>query len=369
MNMLTVKQLFMQFSFIIAILVLAACQPRMVDTTVPPVTSVADPPVTSDLLPTIIATSEATRTPLPTSTAIPTNTSFPSPTATIPPSPTATSVPLPTPRPTLTSNEALVVIDDWFREPPCLLPCWWNLIPGQSNWVEVNQQLDYLGLEGSSRRSRNQEGELRNVREARFDYPEDIHSSHAFTFYFDPDDTLLDITQEIRGIGTEYFPLSLFLKQYGQPDEIMMSVVFNTPTGAIPFRFVLGYWQKGIAVVYEDIVPGRIASQWTSQAAGCFRQMETESLTPYMEMLLWDPETTPYSWQDMGRLLFVGSDFPYLSLEEATGISTEQFYVDNVNHVDTACVHTPIELWAYENFYWCEARQQVIPITEECSSE
>jgi hypothetical protein len=149
----------------------------------------------------------------------------------------------------------------------------------------------------------------------------------------------------------------------------MMSVVFNTPTGAIPFRFVLGYWQKGIAVVYEDIVPGRIASQWTSQAAGCFRQMDLEDSTPDMELLLWDPEKTPYRWQDMGRLLFVGSDFPYLPLEEATGISTEQFYVENVNQVDTACVHTPIELWAYENFYWCEVRQQVIPITDPCSSE
>jgi hypothetical protein len=366
MSRLTITRQFIWFSFIIVGLVLAACQPGVVDTPVSVTTAVADLQVTGEPV-TATATNETTETPPPTATAATTITLPASPTATITPSPTATNAPLPTPRPTLTREESRAIIDDWFREPPCPLPCWWDFIPGQSNWIEVNQQLDYLGLEGSSRRSRNQEGELRNVREASFDYPEDIHSSHAFTFYFDTDDILLDITQEIRGIGTEYFPLSLFLKQYGQPEEIMMSAIFGTQTGAAAFWFILGYWEKGFAILYQDIVPGEIAVHWTTVGRGCFQQTSWEDITPYNELLLWDAEKTPYRWDDMHRLMFtVVRGDPYLPLEAVTGISVAQFYETYVNTDEVACVETSIALWDPENFQWCESREQSIPVTDEC---
>jgi hypothetical protein len=190
MNMLTVKQQFIWFSLVIVGLALAACQASMVAVTVSPTPSVASLQVTGEPLLATTTTSEATRTPLPTSTEVPTITPSLSPTATISPSPTATSVPLPTPRPTLTSNEARLIIDDWFREPPCLLPCWWNLIPGQSNWVEVNQQLDYLGWRGPPEESKSRMGHYDNTRYTWIDYPDRHTLNSFFSFYFDPDDSV-----------------------------------------------------------------------------------------------------------------------------------------------------------------------------------
>jgi hypothetical protein len=231
----------------------------------------------------------------------------------------------------------------------------------------VNQQLDYLGMEGSVQRSRGQNGHLHNTRNIRIDYSEDIHSSNSFAFYFDPDDILLDITQQVRGIGTQYFPLSLFLKQYGQPEEIMMSATFGTQTGAAAFRFVLGYWEQGIAVLYRDFVPGEIAVHWTTVGRGCFQQTSWENITPYNELLLWDADKTPYRWDDMHRLMFdVQRGVPYLTLETATGMSVAQFYEAYVNSNEVACVETAITLWEPENFQWCESREQSIPITDEC---
>jgi hypothetical protein len=354
------------FSFVIVGLVLAACQPDMVNSPVSVTTAVAGLQVTGEAVPAT-ATDEPIGTPPPTSAVTPTNTPSASPTATIPPLPTATNVPTPTPKPTLTSGESRAIIDDWFREPPCLLPCWWNFIPGQSNWIEVNQQLDYLALGGGTQRYRNRDGTFEQVRYTRIDYPEHIHSGHSLGFYFDPDDVLHIITQQIRGIGTEYFPLSLFLKQYGQPEEIVMSATFGTQTGAAVFRFVLGYWEQGFAVLYEDIVPGETAVHWTTVGRGCFQQTPWENITPYNELLLWDAEKTPYRWNDMHRLMFsVQRGVPYLPLETVTGISAAQFYETYVNTDEAACVETAITLWDPGNFQWCESREQSIPVTEEC---
>jgi hypothetical protein len=349
---------------VVIMLFVAACQPRA-NTDITPLVTMTKLQIVDEVVTAATFNSEATKTPI--TSSVPTSINTPSPSATILLLPTPNLTPAQTPKPTLTSDESARIIHGWFEYPPCLLPCWWNLYPGVTDWVDVNQLLDFLALEGATRRNRNQEGELRNIREVWFSYPEDSHSTYSYIFYATPDGVLSTISQRIQGIGVDHFSLSFFLTQYGQPDEIMMSAIWGTSSGDVPFRFVLGYWQKGFAVVFREFVPGEIAIHWTGVGKGCFQQTPRENITPHIELLLWNAEKNLYQWDDMYDLMFgIEPGHPYLPLEIGTGITVEHFYETYREGVEQVCLDTPISLWDRENFYWCDAQEKLIPVTDTC---
>ena len=273
------------------------------------------------------------------------------PEATFTPYLTETQIPtIPSLMPTMLPEESKSLIQDWMENPLCALPCWWGTLPGETTWKEVEGLLNYLGLE-------NFVDKQYKVQSTRLYSPDNIHATSLIYFYFTHDDILEFTSLEIA--EANYYPVELVLIQYGQPDEIMMSAIFNTPTGESVFRFVLGYWQLGFVIVYEEIVPYDTTIGWIDNGVGCLR-----SPAP-INMMLWNSQETHYGWEDMYDLQVVEGGHPYLPLADATGVSVKDFYDMFVNTSEPLCLETPLALWEPENFQWCVNRK--IPIEIECS--
>lgn len=279
-----------------------------------------------------------------TATILPTAPPKPSPTATVllfpvtatPPAvlPTTieTRIPIPTPLGSLPKEKTLWLIE---TNNGCLLPCWWGIIPGQTEWVVAKEFL---------------RGFAQNI------YSSSPTSERAFyeVFLFLPvksfsrDHTQLDIVVQNKIVermtinlpftdsstySLTQYSLAGFLTTYGIPSEIWVST-YPAPFehNELPFDTVLFYPNLGVAALYYD---------------NGIKQNDTIQGCPQQELVLvlklWSTNLNI----TFGQLIMNSSIFGdyYLSLEESTGIGVSSFYETFREPDNTICLETPAELW------------------------
>ncbi|MCP4536205.1 MAG: hypothetical protein GY832_03580 [Chloroflexi bacterium] len=229
----------------------------------------------------------------------------------------------------------------------CRLPCWWGFTPGKTSPQVVKI---FFASQGKKIWGHDDFQDYLII----FDIP--AHYSHGQNY------VVREGVIEMIGIGASppvgedgYFAygdskfiedwkpymLSQILEVYGRPQQVFLET-YNHMLW-IPFRLLLFYPDQGFLVKYE----GDIGEE--GRHHGPIESGEVIRICPWRSeifLLLWPPEHE-MTFDDLGpdiRNPVEGQD-KWRSLEEATGMSIEQFYQTFVQPDNQTCLETPANIW------------------------
>jgi len=248
-----------------------------------------------------------------------------------------TRPPRPTPAPTMTADEEYTFVSEMLQNNGgCQLPCWWGFIPGETSWQTAQTFFTSRGKK------------IWHYRQTSytviFDIPQrDIGCVQS---YFVDDETIdiisVHATLPIRDNEFVYgdaqfaedwkrYMLPDILMAYGQPSQVFLGV-YKAPW--MPFDLLLFYPEKGFLVRYM---------------APAEREGRTFRMCPHktdITLWLWSPERDMALEYIANVGGFPTGDMSYFrSLEEATGMSIEQFYQTFSQPDNQTCLETPADLW------------------------
>jgi hypothetical protein len=263
---------------------------------------------------TVTATGTATRT------AIPTRTPTVSPTW--------------TPLPTLPKEEAQVVLQELYtNNAGCRLPCWWGIVPGETRWVDAKVKLEPLAVDFYSVAPMASHTSFQVAVQSDSNH---WHPDPREQIYHVKDGLIYAIDLDVFNLRP-YGELRPMVQLYGSPDEIWVHAsAFEAPAPPkIFFELFLFYREQGMLERYEDALESIIEGEITS----CPQTIYGSSL------FLWEPsEDLPFLERlDQFTSGFVGRK--YLPLEEATGVSVQEYVRELVQDEEPPCLRTRVDLW------------------------
>lgn len=263
---------------------------------------------------------------LPTGVALPTMTPLPewgqptyTPTGAIP---TATSIA--TEELAATPNGSSFVRTVRKSNGDCRLPCWWGIVPGETDWDAATAFLAPYSLDIAP-----------FERDGYTYYTAYIEqgAERPLTNDFAVWDSKVQLISALGETGSSFTPAAV-LKKYGLPDQIWIQTG-NSPFGSVGFVTVLVYKQQGFLVHY-----GSLGTQDGEEVVSCISN-EGNSL----RLLAWDPDLN-LSYEDAMAIGMSTSPTTYdIPLEEATGKTLEEFYEEYSVEGAEVCLRTPQNLW------------------------
>ncbi len=282
-------------------------------------------PITQTSLPPTLTPSTT-----PTLTLAPNSSPIATPTMT----PTATETPYTIPTPLGTQVTEQVV---WLLETNngCQLPCWWGIVPGETEW-DVAENLLVLF-----------DPHIYTASALGFDYynpsiplPVEIFSvDHVNPIYTVRNGIVEKIETQVTIGDTPadhfmQFALPSFLTTYGQPEEIWLSTYGAAfEEGDLPFFVVLFYPNQGILAVYDDN-----GERHGDLVEGCPQE------DPVSYLVLLAPSLVG-TFEEIISETSGLREWDYLPLEEATEIDVASFYEMFRQPENTTCLETPANLW------------------------
>lgn len=283
-------------------------------------------------------------TPPPSPSATTTSVTFaPSPNATLPlatytplPSPVPpTTTPLPTqaspsptftPYPTLTAEERYAFVREMLKtNAGCELPCWWGVVPGETDWHTVLNRFRAVGFAFDIPHPTRPYDYLLDLS---FDHQNSVVQSIQVTSYISPGDKSERFAQDWHR-----YSLDQVLTRYGEPSQVMLELWPNPPEPYYPYRLFVFYEERGILIAYEGpAIPGE-----TLQVCPKFEQVT------HLRLWLQSPgqERSLLELADLDPL----EQAQMLPLEEATGMDVQTFYETFRQAGTTTCLESPAEVW------------------------
>lgn len=275
--------------------------------------------------------------------------------ATPTPSPTPiTSEPAPsqTPLPTLNATQRV----ETFRElletnVGCRLPCWWGIIPGQSTWDEIQDQLSHLGWQDVARPLDSGATMHDTHVSGGFDIKvEDFYHTGQSGEIFNTI-SFIERTSMIERIHIEslgylnppvfnalwrgYMPREI-LRTYGEPDRVWLytsPILIGDRHG---YDLWLIYDQLGFILKYVGLL------QISGESFRICISNSGEQITT-LKLHLQSPEdATPLEL--MGNLTGF-EDRGILSIEAATKLTKKEFYEMLTQSDESVCFDTPMSVW------------------------
>ena len=282
------------------------------ETPSPPPTSLPS----STSAPTLMRTQTATATAV-AHTPGPTTTVTHSPTKTPPPTTTATWTP--TPLPTIPPEQREAFIRQLIESNAnCEFMCWWGVVPGKTKWSEHVRFLETFADDIDIDRNHAAMFQVHPTPENTINAPlfYDIFTTHGVS-----DDVITWIHTGDK--YTTHYTIPQVLTRHGPPDEI--GVVFAAAELRLELEFI---YNEGIEVFYRS----KEVIRENDQAVGCFDE-------EFPQIGLYEPDH-PYIGMSKG-------DLP---IEEALGITPDQFHARYHDATEPICLSAPIERWPMD--FW-----------------
>jgi hypothetical protein len=275
------------------------------------------------------------------------------PTSTQSQTPTMTLSPIPTNAPTLTNDDAKILLTDLLaNNGNCLLPCLWGITPDHSLIQEAEMSLFRLG--SISKFANINPG----LSAFKADYIEsDLTFVYSIGFVFSKRDNIVNRisfganAQRNSDSGIEsvydsesfteqisYYTLPNILSVYGKPDSVYIQAAARVSILGYPYPFdvVVLYPNQGILIQYialmevsGDYVLGCMRNSFINLElipSGVVSTGDTDSLL----QLVGQP------WNDLKNY--------HKSIEDATSMTLEEFY-EAFRRPTDQCIQTPSNIW------------------------
>ena len=244
-----------------------------------------------------------------------------SPTATA--SPTVVALPTLTPAPTFTPNERQALVQEMLKtNGGCDLPCWWGIVPGQTDWQTAKGRFIAYG------------GSVFDV--TRSTLPFEYRISHSFVQRDGVVESIQVMVEVHGGITPDQFAtdwkrysLDRVLTRYGVPAQVWLFLEPSTEPGSSSnYGLTVAYGDLGVLIYYEGAAT---ISETRTQA--CPRMQNVV----LMLFQLQQPNTTASNNQPA-----FPSGKPFVhTLEEATGMSLDTFYKTFKSDNNQTCLDLP----------------------------
>ncbi len=280
------------------------------------------------------ATTDQVRLPTMTVTTLP-ESSLP-----LPVDPTSTPFILPTEEPVALSTISPDAVKPFVLEltndnQNCLLPCFWNITPGDTEWQNAEAFLSTFAYRISYGAT---DGTFSDVPLGdsfiawMYLFLPEI-SNAPFSYAFEIQDGIVSMIDAYI-LSVPNYTLPVILNDYGQPTEIWLLTANAPMDDVLGFNLTLFYEQHNFMLVYSgdgEIIDGKVR--------GCFSGGED------LHLVVWSPEKNLTFVEAVDGLHNPRPIIYDLPLEEATEVSVETFYDTFRNANEPACIETPIDLW------------------------
>jgi len=227
----------------------------------------------------------------------------------------------------------------------CELPCWWGITPGETIWQAVKDQFGLYYGRGDTQ----PDGTVYH-----YGPTYGLSPGRIFDYYIEHTFVERDgIVQSIEVIGSvvkgdpdlgggsshfaqdwRCYSLDQVLTRYGEPSQVRISFVPPIALGAFPYyNLALVYDHLGFFVSYEGL-----AVYEPSVMRVCPRLEEVTLV--FLQLQVPRPNESVLGPQE---------EYPFPTLEEATGMNVETFYgtfYETFRNVDSnVCLESPAEMW------------------------
>ena len=252
------------------------------------------------------------------------------PTIAPPPFPTP-ALPTVTPPPTLTAEEQRALVRELMQtNGGCELPCWWGIVPGQSDWQGVRERFRGYGLRGNDyfvfmfmRPGQVYDSKIKIKFTVRDEVVESIEVSGQW----------LSSTSEYFAQDWQRYSLDNVLNRYGQPSQVLIALLVGAESSG--YDLFLLYDHLGIAINYGG--SATIIQVEPLLIRACPQHDEVSGITLWLQS---PQQGTPL----LQRTLTPDEMSYFRSLEEVTGMSVETFYETFKNPESEVCLEGP-ETW------------------------
>jgi len=242
----------------------------------------------------------------------------------------------PTAYPTLSPQMAEAFLEDFLQNgSECPLPCWWGATPGQTAWVSIQPFLQSLDADITRLGTAYLPPPLVGY-EVSIPVSEDVNPLGRILIVYLTNNGIIETISPTLGKVPGY-SLDKILSRYGVPSEVWLDTMDAPREGSLPFRLHLYYAQQGFFVKYA--VEAELLGE---KVVGCF-ELARPSGRPYL--FLWDPSRLLSYRQVLEEGRSLEPERFRLPLEEATGISIEEFAEIYSNAESGLCIETPAEEW------------------------
>lgn len=253
----------------------------------------------------------------------------------------------PSPKPTLTNKARESYILDLIQNNNgCQLPCWWGLTPGKSTWEEAEQLAQDVAARVRSQPLDGTSGDIFHSFSVD-SKGEPLYDSLAFVESQGRIDAVL-----VRGhsrysptgfesLWMNYSPGQL-LKTYGAPSRVLLQAPGQTgvgTSGKTGYSLWLFYDQQGFMLRYDggvaDLPIYHICPDSEEPSLQIYR-MDLNMQTLH--------NSRPLEWDDSILVREMNED-TVKTIQEAAGLSVEEFYELFLQKDEPHCFDTPHNIW------------------------
>jgi hypothetical protein len=238
-------------------------------------------------------------------------------------------MPIPSLMPTLSLAEKRNVISELYEtNGNCELPCWWGIVPGETEWQTAEHFLSTIAVEIST--NAESETDPYYSTSVTVPVPEDLSEISLLKHTFIVEGGIIvEIKPEGPWGARKVDTVSEILSTYGRPPEVWLETWGYTFGSYYPFAVALSYPEQGILVIYFD--QGKLKDGYV---IGCLQERSGK-------LTLWSPKQEITFIESLGQQ----QDQYYKPLQEATEMDVEAFYQTYLDPDTETCITTPAELW------------------------
>ncbi len=225
-----------------------------------------------------------------------------------------------------------LVADLYERDRDCQLPCSWNIVLGQTQWIKVK---DFLSKYGASFRENGELVSGTNIIGVTIPYKRENRGIELYqdqAYFLDVDEIVQSAALVIPDFDNSH-TFQKFIISYGQPDQVWVSTYNDSYQGNLPFKIALIYNNQNFLALISS---GNTFWDETS-VTGCFQN-------PVQVILYaWNRQ---YEWDFSFLNAYFLSSRNFLKIEEVTQTTTQEFFDDAAQLNNPVCISTPKELWS-----------------------
>ena len=241
----------------------------------------------------------------------------------------------------------------------CELPCLWGLTPGSTSSHELDIFTTQFGIVGetniSLHTSNYEDGGIIS-----FNFSEDISGIGIDFMYSKGNDETERLVMQSRSVTGEigqeeydfgredyiqllkYYELPQILVNYGSPSRVLIAQFIDDPDYPpakwLPFMILIIYEERGFIVKYT--APRETVG---NNFAGCPTKAHVEVYTwnkDYKYSLETAAPEIGSSWIDVSDI-----EGYFKPIDEAAGLTINDFYQKFKEQQNTDCIETPIDMW------------------------
>jgi hypothetical protein len=232
----------------------------------------------------------------------------------------------------------------------CKLPCLWGITPGKSNWLETKNFFDYLGLQDhpipldTTPSVSILHGYAYSDSEG-YD-PITQHQTNIYNkiFLFEKSSIIEKVLFTSDGFNNPDYFISMWtnlmprkiLADYGEPSRVQISTLYTLMGDRHSYDLRLIYDHNGFIIQYTGLLE---MSGNNFQICLSDDGKNIRTLAAYSQIM---NDLAPL--EDMGNMKAASSK-RYKSIQDATGITVNEFYKKFTQTNERACLLSPRDVW------------------------